>query len=182
MKEKIRHEINGIIKQEPFREEKNNAIAQQLFLIPEFINSQNIFLYASLPDEVGTRKIIDAALLTKRVHLPIINSETKEIELGEAESFDELKKGYCGILEPTRKSNTDLSEIDLVIVPGRAFDERGHRIGRGGGYYDKLLLKTSCPKIALAFESQIIEEAPVEPHDIKVDKIVTETRVIICLP
>jgi len=182
MKEKIRRKINETITKEPFREEKSDAIAQRLFAMPVFVNSDNILLYASLPDEVKTRGILEKSFSTKKVLLPIINKGTREIELGEAENFAELVKGCCGILEPPRKSNTDLSAIDLVIVPGRAFDAQGNRLGRGGGFYDKLLLNINCPKVAIAFESQIIEKVPHEPHDIKVDKIVTEKRIIICSP
>ena len=73
----------------------------------------------------------------------------------------------------------DLRDISLVIIPGIAFDLKGHRIGFGLGYYDRLLKKTNCPKVGLAYEFQIIENVPgIEPNDVPVDIIVTEKRII----
>ncbi|MBI4399828.1 5-formyltetrahydrofolate cyclo-ligase, partial [Candidatus Micrarchaeota archaeon] len=106
--------------------------------------------------------------------------DKKEIELSEIRSLEELAPGAYGILEPKKEflRPAGYEEIQLVIVPGIAFDLKGNRIGYGLGYYDKLLPKLKCPKLALAFNFQVLPEIVEEKHDVKVDKIITETDVI----
>jgi len=92
----------------------------------------------------------------------------------------ELKPGYCGLLEPPAGSEeASLDEIGLVLVPGVAFDEECHRLGMGGGFYDRLLatLPPTTLKLALAFDEQIVDAVPCEGHDVLVDAVVTPTRV-----
>ena len=115
----------------------------------------------------------------KRVVLPRVKG--KELELLEINNFDgDVAPGAWGIPEPEKGTAVELGSIDLVIVPGAAFDSRGHRIGYGGGFYDRMLPRYSGMTVALAFELQIVPEVPVDPHDIPVRKIVTEKRVIDC--
>jgi len=97
----------------------------------------------------------------------------------EIKSFDELKKGTFGILEPPqdRFRKVRISEFDLVIVPGIAFDLTGHRIGFGGGFYDSFLGSITATKIALAYEFQIVDEIPTRAEDVKIDILVTEKSV-----
>jgi 5-formyltetrahydrofolate cyclo-ligase len=100
--------------------------------------------------------------------------------------MEELAIGMYNIFEPAEQlrrqpaKQVPVSQIDLAMVPGVAFDERGGRLGHGKGYYDKLLenARPDCPLVALAFECQIFPEIPVGEHDIYMDKVITERRVI----
>ena len=182
MKEKLRAEIGKLSEDASSRKAKSSKIAQKLFALPQYTIAKNILFYTSLPDEVDTREILKDGFSTKNVLLPITNTKTHNLELGEAESFVELEKGAYGILEPTRRSQLSPVDLELALVPGRAFDTKGHRLGRGEGYYDRFLPKVSCPKIALAFEYQILDEVPSGSLDISVNKIITEERIIECSP
>jgi 5-formyltetrahydrofolate cyclo-ligase len=99
--------------------------------------------------------------------------------------MDELELGMYRILEPKQdlrglpEKQVDVSELDLIMVPGVAFDRRGGRMGHGKGYYDKLLqhARLDTPLVALAFECQLFEEIPVAEHDIFMDRVITEDRV-----
>lgn len=182
MKEELRAKIEKLAESEAVRKEKSSRIAQKLFALPQYTISENILLYVSLPDEVGTRAILEDGFSSKNVFLPITNIETHQLDLGDARGFEELEKGAYGILEPTKISQFSTSDLELVIVPGRAFDARGNRLGRGAGYYDKFLSRVSCTKVGLAFEYQVVEKVESGPTDIPVDKIITEKRVIECSP
>jgi|GEM_PF-59780 len=158
-------------------------IMDLLSRLPEFAGAKNILLYSSKGSEVHTSDILRSALsLGKKVALPVTKKEGKELELYWVDSPDELVLGRYGIMEPKAEPEklARPSEINLAIVPGVSFDLRGHRLGYGMGYYDSLLPKLSCPKIALAYEIQLVPRVPNEPHDVAVDKIITEKRVIDC--
>jgi 5-formyltetrahydrofolate cyclo-ligase len=129
-------------------------------------------------NEAETRQAIVASLPSKRVLLPYVKG--KDLEISEICSLQDVAPGKFKILEPKRKENAPISDVDLVIVPGVAFDGRGQRVGYGGGYYDRFLVKTRAPRVALAYENQIVASVPAEDHDQRVDKIVTEKRVITC--
>jgi 5-formyltetrahydrofolate cyclo-ligase len=113
-----------------------------------------------------------------------VDKENKKLLLYEIKDMNELAKGYMGILEPSVSEEilTGLDDIGLVIIPGAAFDIHGNRLGYGAGFYDRLLagMKNKIPVIAPAYEEQIVKGIPSEPHDVKVDKIVTNKRVIEC--
>ena len=111
-----------------------------------------------------------------------------ELELFHLQSMDELETGMYGILEPSQElrrlpqKQVELKELDLIMVPGVGFDANGARMGHGKGYYDKLLenARPDTPLVALAFECQIFDEIPVASHDVFMDKIITESRLIEC--
>ena len=113
------------------------------------------------------------------------DSETRPRNFIRQRIDDDLAKGRYGIDEPTAEirerpdRRVDIASVDLVIVPGVAFDSSGARLGHGKGYYDKLLenAKPETPRVALAFECQMFEEIPMQDHDIFMDKVVTEDRV-----
>ncbi len=140
--------------------------------------------YVDVRDEVRTRQALPAAITgDKRIVIPFCVDG--ELELFHLESMDELSVGMYKILEP----RADLREVaakrlqpqdlDLIMVPGVAFDKNGGRTGHGKGYYDKLLqhARPDCPLVALAFECQMFPEIPVQSHDIYMDKVVTENDV-----
>ncbi len=159
---------------------KSDAILQKVLKTPEYMEADNILLYADYNREVMTRGIFeDAMMRKKRVYFPKSDQFTNAMTFYQTLSVKQLEKGYMGIPEP--KENPQLcykfnaNEDTLVIVPGVAFDMAGFRLGYGKGYYDKFLSnRRQLSTMALAFACQIVEELPSEPHDIKMDKIVTE--------
>lgn len=171
---------------------KEAAIEKKLFNLREFKEAKSILFYVSFRSEVNTRNCLeDVIAMKKRLILPRVDTRHRILRLFEVKDLSELSPGYMGILEPPIKEDREVSlkDIDLVIIPGTGFDLNGYRLGYGGGYYDRLLsyesrqlarLDKHIPTIALAFEEQIGEKIPAEPHDIKVDKIITEKRIIKC--
>lgn len=171
---------------------KDEAIRKRLFASDYFKKAKTLLFYASFRSEVDTIKAIQNALKhKKRVALPVVDINHKSLKLYEVNDISELSTGYMGIPEPVaaRARNIKLNEIDIEIIPGIGFDVKGNRIGYGSGYYDKLLSHKSkrlskskghITTIALAFEEQIVEKVPSEPHDIRVDVIVTDKRLIHC--
>jgi 5-formyltetrahydrofolate cyclo-ligase len=165
---------------------KNRLIQANLGSLSEVKSACTIFLYASFRSEVDTFQLISNALSSgKRVILPKVDATNKMLQLYEIKSLEELAPGYMGIPELPGTAATklnDVSDIDAVIIPGACYDEKGNRVGYGGGYYDRLLsgLLKTVPIVAPAYEEQIVESIPAEPHDIKVSVIVTDRRVIRC--
>lgn len=161
-------------------EVKSEAILQNVLKTPEYIEADNILLYADYNNEVMTHGIFEDALMRKkRVYFPKSDSLTNTMVFYQILSEKQLEKGFMGILEP--KENMQLcyrfhaDEDTLVLLPGVAFDTAGFRIGYGRGFYDKFLSsRRQLSTMALAFACQIVEELPREAHDIKMDKIVTE--------
>lgn len=152
------------------------------FLATEiYKNSSSIMAYISMSDEVQLQEFFaDAFNKEKILAIPFI-IERKIIKPVILKNFDSLEVGEFGIL--TVKENLrefiDEKNFDCVIVPGVAFDVQGKRLGMGGGYYDKFLkLATNAKKISLAFDCQIVENIPTEPHDMPVDLIITEKRLL----
>ncbi|MFH1787089.1 MAG: 5-formyltetrahydrofolate cyclo-ligase [archaeon] len=183
MKEALREKVSESNRGASDLVMKSLKIAEAVMCLPEYEEADMILFYVSQGDEVRTHGLIkDSLYIGKGVAVPVSNTQTGEIEVYEIKDFSELVPGAYGILEPAPKfrRHIDSAEIDLVVVPGVAFDENGNRLGRGKGYYDKFLAKLpkTVPRIALAYEHQIVGEVPAEGHDAKVDKIITETRVI----
>ncbi len=134
--------------------------------------------FASFRSEVDTVPMIRQALQSgKRILLPKVKGNA--LELFEITDLDaDMASGAWGIPEPRTGKPGHLEDVDLMVVPGAAFDERGNRIGYGAGYYDKLLPAFKGMTVALAFEEQIVLNVPVDAHDVPVRKIVTEKRII----
>lgn len=180
MKSKIRKQVLdarfGLTPEQ--RRVKSAEIEAKLFGLQEFRRVPVILFYASFQGEVETHHMIRRALAEgKRVALPKVKG--KELELYEIADFDQdVAPGAWGIPEPEGGRPAELKDIGLIVVPGAAFDERGNRIGYGAGFYDKLLPLYTGRTVALAFELQIVPEAPADSHDIPMQKIVTEKRVI----
>ncbi len=164
--------------------EMSEEIKNSIFSMNEFKNASKILFYVSYNNEVNTHEMIKECLSSKKtVIVPKTYVEKKELILSELSEWNHLEIGAYNILEPKNEyiKEVSIESIDLFIIPGVAFDLNGNRIGHGKGYYDKLLRKKqNAPFIALAFEIQIVENIPAEIHDIKMDKIVTEKRIINC--
>ena len=144
-------------------------------LRPFLAEAKTIMAYYSLPDEVNTHSLIDDLVSEgKTVLLPkVMGVDT--MELRRYTGRDDLQEGVYHILEPVGKPFTDYAAIDLILVPGLAFDAAGHRLGRGRGYYDRFLhsrVGFYCVKIGICFDFQKVDEVPIDAFDIPVDKVI----------
>lgn len=167
------------------RNEKCMIIETNVLQIKEIADAENIFAYVSFRSEVSTFYIINNLLSNnKKVSVPITHVKERKMEAIEIRDIKkDLISGYCGILEPKKdivaERVVDPEDIDVVIIPGSVFDERGGRFGYGGGYYDRFLEKIpSAVRVGLAFDLQVVKKAPIQEHDELLDYIVTESRLI----
>src|SRR3989338_3926532 len=182
MKSEIRKSFlekrNSLPKQEII--EKSLQIETNLFELEQYKKSRTIMFFISFNNEVFTHSMIKKALEGKTVIVPKVVHH--EIEPSLIIDFDNLiPSGKFGILEPIELSKIAYKNIDLILVAGIVFDREGYRLGYGFGYYDKLLKKIpKAIKIGLAFDFQVVDKLPREPHDVPVDIIVTEKGVINC--
>lgn len=162
---------------------KNSSIIiNKLRLLDEYIQSKTIFTYVSFNQEVITKDLIEGAIKNKKVAVPKI--EYDRMNFYYINSFDDLEIGVKGILEPADLSKSNMvipTNGDLFVVPGLAFDNNLNRIGYGKGYYDAYFKEYShvtIHKIALTHELQIVDQIPTDDYDVKVDRIITESRII----
>jgi 5-formyltetrahydrofolate cyclo-ligase len=160
--------------------EKSNRIFERLIEVDDFVYAKKILTYVSSHQgEVDTRKFIDFADgRNKSIFLPKFYSKQKKIRRFHFTDWRDLAKNEEGFLEPKIGFDDDMSDIDMIIAPCVAVSLAGQRVGHGGGYYDNLLRKSHAPKYVLAFEFQIFNEIERNHHDIRVNKIITERRVI----
>jgi len=185
MKEKLRKEIKEkrrkITKEE--NRKKSKEVKERLFSLKEYKDAKCALFYVSYNGEVFTHDMIKEALKDKKVVVPISNKEDCSLSLSILKNWDDLEISSYGILEPKKDCIIEVSieDVDLIVVPGVAFDTKGNRMGHGKGYYDRLLEnKKQIPTIGLALEFQIIDKIPIESHDKPVDIIITEKRIINC--
>ncbi|MDH4027246.1 MAG: 5-formyltetrahydrofolate cyclo-ligase [Nitrospirota bacterium] len=162
---------------------KDIAVKKKLFDLDGFSNAKSVLMYVSFRSETDTTGLLEEILKTgKKLVVPLVSSRSKTLTLYEIRAVSELVPGYMGILEPAVSEDriVSLNNIDLAVIPGAGFDLRGNRLGYGGGYYDRLLGNADkhITTVALAYEEQIAEDIPAEPHDIKMDIIITDKRVI----
>jgi 5-formyltetrahydrofolate cyclo-ligase len=161
----------------------SNEIVARLMRIEEIRKAATLMVYVSFGSEVRTDDLIRWCWREgKRIVVPFCNVESRELTACRIDGFDELETGHYGIRAPKEGllRPVEGGEIDAILVPAVAFDRRGYRIGYGGGYYDRFLPRApQAVKIGVAFASQIIEEIPVDGHDLPVDVIVTEREVIV---
>jgi len=161
------------------RQEKSREIQKNLFGLPEFNKAGMVLFYAPKGNEVDTCPMIDDAIRAgKRVALPITDLSSRKLILSEIKSYQkEICTGTYGIPEPGKEFFRPVmpEKIDIVIVPGIAFDKSGYRVGYGGGFYDRFLKTTKALRVGLAFQLQIVEEKlPSGPLDLPVDLVMTE--------
>ncbi|TZE82286.1 5-formyltetrahydrofolate cyclo-ligase [Calorimonas adulescens] len=162
---------------------KSLIIADRLLSLSFYFKAAVIMAYMDYKKEVRTLTVIERAMKDgKRVVLPLTKPDTHELILVEVRDLNrDIATGFKGIKEPVYENKRIVApgDVDLILVPGVVFDERGYRIGYGGGYYDRFLNKTCATKIGLAFELQI-HPVPEDVHDVRVDYVVTEKRTIEC--
>ncbi|WP_202708135.1 5-formyltetrahydrofolate cyclo-ligase [Sporosalibacterium faouarense] len=166
-------------------EKLSDRIIEVLTKLPVFKQSKNVMLYLSFNNEVDSFKLINYCLGNmKRVIVPYCKSKGKEIIPTEIQDVKtELVKSNFGYLEPKPEyiRPVNLDDIDIIIIPGLAFDKRCFRIGYGAGYYDRFLAKVNkeIPKVGVAFDFQIIGASQMEKFDIPLDYVITEKRIIV---
>jgi 5-formyltetrahydrofolate cyclo-ligase len=158
------------------------AVCARAAALPAIVAAHTLFVFASFRSEVDTAPLIDWALAQgRRLCLPRVLGPRTMAAFRIADREADLVPGAWGIPEP-REGLPEVppSEIDAIVVPGAVFDASCNRCGYGGGFYDTYLPRTrpGTPRIALAFEVQVVDDLPCEPHDLAVDAIVTEARVI----
>ena len=155
-------------------------IAEKFLKLEEVQKSENIMLYMDFRNEVETEYIISTLItMGKNVFCPLCIPKTKVMIPKKINKNTILKKSSLGILEPSENSpEIDINKIDVIAVPGVAFDENLFRMGYGGGYYDRFIPKSGAYTAGLRFDMQILDNIPIEEHDIKLDCIVTESRII----
>ena len=179
-RESIRNKIKHIrnLQSTDDIDKNSNIIMDKLFSTQIFKKSDCIGFYYSLKTEVFTSSMIQKALdLRKNVCLPKIDRESKTMYFHTIDGIENLSKNHLDISEPV--GGEICTNIDVVIVPGIAFDKLGNRLGFGSGYYDKFLtLYTSIYKIALAFDFQLINTIDIQEHDVPMDLLITENRTI----
>ncbi|MBC7344676.1 MAG: 5-formyltetrahydrofolate cyclo-ligase [Clostridia bacterium] len=164
--------------------EKSLIITDKVASLPEYQAARLVMAYVSFRQEVDTSFIITRALAGgKKVVVPVTDRRAKDLVPSEIYDYpSELAPGTFGIMEPRPEVRrpVDPAEIDLVLVPGIAFDRRGNRLGYGGGFYDRFLrkLRPGVAKAALAYSFQVVEKIDAEPHDLPLDLIITELEVI----
>ncbi|MFA0753197.1 MAG: hypothetical protein IMHGJWDQ_000968 [Candidatus Fervidibacter sp.] len=184
-KEELRQEMKARLNAMPLEERLRvtQRILQQARSFLLTVNVQMAAFYMPLPDEVD---IVPLIRWWQQRGLPIALPRTlpqeKRLEFRCVSRLEmDLQPGAFGILEPKRSCPLVLpEELDLLVVPGRAFDECGNRLGRGLGYYDRFLklLPPRTLKIALAFECQIVQRIPTKPNDVPMDVVITEQRIL----
>lgn len=184
LKSEIREKAHAARNAQPNKDELSRQIVDTFMELPQFAAARTVMWYVDVRSEVRTRQHLPAALACgRRIVIPYCVEG--ELELFHLESLDELELGMYRILEPRAElrriesKNVPVERLDLIMVPGVAFDRRGGRSGHGKGYYDKLLehARLDAPLVALAFECQMFDEVPTQAHDIFMDLVITEKAV-----
>jgi len=186
MKDRLSRSIaekrNALSSSEVF--EKSSRIKKRIFETDLFRNAQTILFYVSYDNEVFTHDMIKESMsMGKTVVVPKSIPKDITLILSKLADWNDLEVGEYDILEPKQDTIKEIpvESIDLILVPGVVFGIHGNRIGHGKGYYDRLLNYTqNIPHVGLAFGFQIVDAVPVEGHDLPVDIIVTEERIIEC--
>lgn len=160
-------------------EDERIAAAKRVFDLVEstaaFMLAEHVLMYHSLADELSTREFIDRWSGRKHFYLPRVNGVNLDIL-----PYDRtrLHLGAFNIEEPTGDETSDINDIELIIVPGVAYDRRGNRIGRGKGYYDRLLRDTHAVTIGVAYSCQLCDDIEPDEFDVPVDYVITDQGII----
>ncbi|MTV48954.1 5-formyltetrahydrofolate cyclo-ligase [Heliobacillus mobilis] len=185
-KQKIRQSVLALRSRQTHQEvaEKSSTIVKNLLSHTAYNRAKMIMTYVDFRQEVETKSLIQQALLNaKGIAVPVTQKEERRLIPAAIFNYpDDLQPGTWGILEPRQVQAVPAQEIDLIVIPGVAFDLRGNRLGYGAGFYDRFLpsLPPDTPKIAFAFELQLMDELISDEHDIPMDLIITESRIINC--
>ena len=175
-KQEIRREIKRV-KLDISKEDREAAaieVMHKIELLPQFAEAKNILLYNALPDELPTECMLKEWCNLKNLFLPVVNGDNLVIKRYNKEH---VTVGAFGIIEPLG-NEVNSKIIDFIIVPGVAFDRNLNRLGRGKGYYDRLLSVCNAFFAGIGYNIQVLENIPVEEHDIKMNCIITEREIL----
>jgi 5-formyltetrahydrofolate cyclo-ligase len=165
--------------------ELSRGMCEKFLALPAYAAAKTVMWYVDAGSEVRTRETLPEALkLPQKVVVPYCIVETNELELFLLEDMNELVEGAYKILEPKEELRklprkiVQPADLDLVMVPGTAFDPQGGRMGQGKGYYDRLLTgaRKDAPLVGMAFDCQVFPSIPVDAHDVFMDMVITETQ------
>ncbi len=174
-KKLLRREIREKKRQTPNEEKlrQSSLIFSAIEKSEIFNQADTLLLYWSMDDEVATHDFILKWYKTKTILLPCVKGD--DLILRRFGGMETMQEGeQFAILEPTGEVFSDYSRIDLMIIPGVAFDRAMHRMGRGRGFYDRLLSVAKVQKIGICFDFQLVESVPVEEFDVKMDFVVSD--------
>ena len=180
-KGQLRKKLLRLLRQQKEEEQRrrSEAIARKVFRLAAFRRAKMVCCYVSLPYEVHTWRMIEEMLKKgKRVAVPVTQPRTRRLWLSELRNPSrELTRGQLGVLEPRPglRRPVRIKEVDLVLVPGLAFDGWGHRLGRGHGYFDRFLarLPKTTPTVGLSYRFQLLDRLPITAHDHAVCKVLS---------
>lgn len=177
-KSEVRRKINAMRRM--LSEAEKLSAAQEVFDRLEqtaaFLMADKVLMYHSLPDELSTHNFLKKWGSRKHFFLPRVNGVNLDIL-----PYDEqrLELGSFHIEEPQGEDLVDPDEIELIIVPAVAYDRRGNRLGRGKGFYDRLLGEAKATKIGVGYDFQLLDKLPAEPHDVPMDMVITQKTTIV---
>lgn len=184
LKQQMRVEASARRAKQPNADRLSRRIFEQLTALSEYVHARAMMVYLDVRSEVRTRWFLPTAWAEdKRVVVPYCDNG--DIELFRLQSIDELAPGTMGVMEPKpelrhrQDRKVEPTELDLIVMPGLAFDRHGGRLGYGKGYYDRFLhqLRDDATKLALCFECQLFPEIPVLAHDVRMDRVITENAI-----
>ena len=164
------------------RARRDARIAANLESLEDFRNARHILFYWSVNGEPDTHALVEKNLEEKELYLPVTRGKS-HLQAVPVQKPLRLKGGHEGVPEPVGQDPNSFfdQQVELVVVPGVAFDRKGNRLGMGKGYYDRYL--ASVPhtvRVALAYEEQVLDHVPKEPYDVPMDWIVTDREIIQC--
>ncbi len=172
-KDDIRRQVRA--RKAMLADEERYAAASRVFNrlseMAAFMMADNILMYHALPDELPTRAFLDAFGGTKNFYLPRVNGLDLEIL-----PYDRTRMhlGAFQIEEPDGDSTVSVDEMDLIVVPGVAFDRNGSRVGRGKGYYDRLLSRSHALTVGVCYGFQLYDDIETEDHDIPIHFVIAD--------
>ncbi len=153
---------------------RSETVMRSVEHLPEFQRARVVLLYWSMADEVQTHAFVERWYRAKTLLLPCVDGD--DLVLRQYTGPECMVAGeQFGIGEPTGEEWKDLGAVELIVVPGVAFDKQNNRMGRGRGFYDRLLKSTpNAVKVGVAYDFQMLDTIPVEPHDVKMNRVITE--------
>lgn len=179
-KRELRKYIRTVKSTVPFYEKQSRSLAilSKVEQMHEFVNAKTVLLYWAMEDEVQTQTFVERWYQSKTILLPCVDGD--DLLLRQFTGRHSMQKGeQFGIEEPVGPLFTKLDAIDMIVVPGVAFDKCKNRMGRGRGFYDRLLKSTpNACKVGIAFDFQMVDAVPTESFDVKMDKVVSESLIV----
>ncbi len=160
--------------------EMSARMAERVLRLPQYANAKRVMCYIGIGTEVNTYGLLREIIRSGRELYVPVTLPKRQMKAARLTSFDQLHKGRFGIPEPVEYKEIAPEKLDLILVPGLAFDLNGNRLGYGGGYYDRFLPKTQAKRVGICYEEQLLPCVPAEEHDVPMDMLVTQSNVYPC--